>query len=71
MAKDGIEQNGLRRKGWNQESKRAKVVEPNGHGEATRGHELHLHESASINPMTVVPEFVSYRLGHDGLIVCG
>jgi len=27
---------------------REKEVEPNGHGEGTRGHELHLHELASV-----------------------
>ena len=28
-------------------NKRAKEVKPDGHGEATRDHELHPHESAS------------------------
>ena len=37
------------------ENKRAKEVEPHGHGEATRGHELYLHKLASINPTMVVP----------------
>ena len=37
------------------ENKRVKEVELNGHGEATHDHELHLHESASINPMMVAP----------------
>ena len=36
-------------------SKRAKEVKPNGHGEATRGHELHLNELASIGFTKVVP----------------
>jgi hypothetical protein len=37
------------------ENKGAKEVEPDGHGEATRGHELYLHELASVNSMMVVP----------------
>ena len=37
------------------ENKRAEEVEPNGHGEATRGHELYLNELASVNSMMVVP----------------
>ena len=52
------------------ENKRAKEVEPNGHGEPTRGHELYLNKLAFVNSAMVVPKFVSYRLGHDGLIVC-
>ena len=36
-------------------NKRAKEVKPDGHGEATRGHELHLNEFASISPTMVVP----------------
>ena len=36
-------------------NKRAKVVEPDGHGETTRGHELYLNKLASINPTMVVP----------------
>ena len=36
-------------------SKRAKEVKPDGHGEATRGHELHLDELASVGSMKVVP----------------
>ena len=35
--------------------KRTKVVEPDDHGEATRGHELYLNELASKNSMMVVP----------------
>ena len=35
--------------------KRTKVVEPDDHGEATRGHELHLNELASVSPMMVIP----------------
>ena len=34
---------------------RAKVVKPDGHGEATRGCELNLHELASISSMMIVP----------------
>ena len=37
------------------ENKRAKEVEPDGHGEATRDHELFLHELTSVNSMMVVP----------------
>ena len=37
------------------ENKRSKEVEPNGHGEATRGHELYLHELASVSSTMVVP----------------
>ena len=37
------------------ENKRAKEVEPDGHGKATHGHELYLNKLASINPMMVVP----------------
>ena len=36
-------------------NKRAKEVKPDGHGEATRGHELYLNELASISPMMVIP----------------
>ena len=36
-------------------SKRAKEVKPDGHGEATRGHELHLNELASISSTMVIP----------------
>ena len=36
-------------------SKRAKEVMPDGHSEATSGHELHLNELASIGSMKVVP----------------
>ena len=36
-------------------SKRAKEVKPNGHGEATRGHELHLNELAFVGSTKVVP----------------
>ena len=36
-------------------NKRAKDVKPDGHGEATHGHELHLNELASISPMMVIP----------------
>ena len=35
--------------------KRTKVVEPDDHGEATRGHELHLNELASDGSTKVVP----------------
>jgi hypothetical protein len=45
------------------EQKRAKEVEPDGHGEATRDHELYLNELASMNSMMVVPLFVPSRLG--------
>jgi hypothetical protein len=37
------------------ENERAKEVEPDGHGEATHGHELHLHELASVGSTMVVP----------------
>ena len=37
------------------ENKRAKEVEPNGHGKATHGHELYLHKLASVNPTMVAP----------------
>ena len=37
------------------ENKGAKEVEPDGHGEATRGHELHLNELAFISPTMIVP----------------
>ena len=37
------------------ENKRAKEVEPDGHGEATCGHELYQHELVSVNSMMVVP----------------
>jgi hypothetical protein len=44
-------------------NKRAKIkreqerkgVKPDGHGEATHGHELYLHELASISSMMVIP----------------
>ena len=36
-------------------NKRAKEVKPDGHGEATHGHELHLNELASISPTMVIP----------------
>ena len=36
-------------------NKRAKEVKPDGHGEATHGHTLHLDELASIGSMKVVP----------------
>ena len=36
-------------------NKRAKEVKPDGHGEATRGHEVHLNELASNSSMKVVP----------------
>jgi hypothetical protein len=32
-----------------------KEVEPDGHGEAIRGHELYLHELASVSSTMVVP----------------
>ena len=38
-----------------QKSKKAKVVEPDGLGKATHGHELYLHELASIGSMMVIP----------------
>ena len=37
------------------ENKRAKEIEPDGHSEATCGHELYRNELASINSMMVVP----------------
>ena len=36
-------------------NKRTKEVKPDGHGEATHGHTLHLDELASIGSMKVVP----------------
>ena len=41
-------------------NKRAKEVKPDGHGEATCGHELHQNELASDGSMKVVPYFVSH-----------
>jgi len=37
------------------ENKRAKEVEPDGYGEATRGHELYLNKLCYVNSMMVVP----------------
>ena len=45
----------VRKNKRDKENKRSKEVEPNGHGEATRGHELHLHKLASVNPTMVIP----------------
>ena len=39
----------------NKEQRRAKEVEPDGHGEVTHDHELHLHKLASISSMMIVP----------------
>ena len=39
----------------NKEQRRAKEVEPNGHGEVTHGHELNLHELAFVSSTMVVP----------------
>ena len=36
-------------------NKRAKDVKPDGHGEATCGHELYQNELAFVNSMMVVP----------------
>ena len=47
--RDGWEEQGAK------ENKRAKEVEPDGHGEATHSHELHLHGLASIGSMMVIP----------------
>jgi hypothetical protein len=51
-------------------NKRTKEVKPEGHGKATRGHELHLRvgfrESHDGRPLVCL-----YRLGQDGLIMCG
>ena len=52
------------------ENKRSKEVEPNGHVEATRGHELHLQESTSVVPRFVIPLILPTRLGHRGLEMC-
>ena len=38
-----------------QKGKGAKVVEPDGQGEATRGQELYLHELAFVSSTMVVP----------------
>jgi hypothetical protein len=50
-------------------NKRTKEVEPGGHAEATRGHELHLRvgpcESHDGRPLVRL-----YRLDQDGLIMC-
>jgi hypothetical protein len=45
----------VRKKRITKKNKRAKEVKPNGHGEAARGHELYLHELASISSMMVIP----------------
>jgi len=37
------------------ENKRAKEEELDGHGEATRSHELYLNKLAFVNPTMVVP----------------
>jgi hypothetical protein len=47
---------------------REKEIEPDGYGEATRGHELHLSELACVGPQSLVPNS-STGLGHEGLIV--
>jgi hypothetical protein len=51
-------------------NKRTKEVKPEGHVKATRGHELHLRvgfrESHDGRPLVRL-----YRLGQDGLIMCG
>ena len=52
-------------------NKRAKGVKPDGHGEATCGHELHLNELASNGFMKVTPNSYPTRLGHIGLEMCG
>ena len=36
-------------------NKHAEEVKPDGHGEETRGHELYLHELASISSTMIVP----------------
>ena len=41
-------------------NKLAKEVKPDGHGEATHSHELHLNELASNGSTKVVPLFVSH-----------
>jgi hypothetical protein len=45
---------------------KVKEVEPIGHGERTRDHKLHLHESASTSSTMLVPWFVSHRLATMG-----
>ena len=52
-------------------NKRAKEVEPNGHGEATRVHKLYLHELASVVPRLSSPNSPPTKLGHEGLDLCG
>jgi hypothetical protein len=43
---------------WLGQKRERREVEPNGHGEATRGHELDLHELASVSSTMVIPYFV-------------
>ena len=61
----------VRKKRRAKENERAKEVEPNRHGEATHGHELHLQELAFVVPRFVVPLILPTRLGHRGLEMCG
>ena len=51
------------------EKERAKEVELEGHGEATRGHELHLNKLPSVFTRLLSPNSPNIRLGHKGLIV--
>jgi hypothetical protein len=60
----------VRKKRRAKENERAKEVEPDGHGEATRGHELHLHELASVVPRLSFSSSPT-ELGHEWLARCG
>ena len=51
-------------------NKRAKKVEPNGHGEATHVHKLYQHELASVVLRLSSPNSPPMRLGHEGLDLC-
>jgi hypothetical protein len=52
-------------------NKRTKEVEPGGHGEAIHGHELNLHQLASIDIQRLSPNSYPNRVGHRGLETCG
>jgi hypothetical protein len=46
-------------------------VEPGGHGEASRGHELNLHQLASVDIQRLSPNTYPNRVGHRELESCG
>jgi hypothetical protein len=48
-----------------------KEVEPDGHGEVTRGHELNLHELSSVDIQRLSPNSYPNRVSHGGLKTCG